>query len=401
MKPYGQHETPSSHNNAENGDGNPTSVQRSTSVQRERATDWTFWFHLSLFYPPAYVGEAYTRAATVTAVSTIVGGPLAALLMQLDGSLGMRGWQWLFLLEGLPCVGFAFVVWKYLPLDIKSSTFLSKNEKKVLNSILGHQPDGQRLPDEGDSNSEGHERRNCDDMRKRQALEVERDTPHAAPPEDLRSVLTRVLCCRKLYHLGLMWGFAECTLYGVIFWLPLIIRDALGEDSGGSPQSSGHGEGIQGAGLVAFFSAIPFFAAVVSMLWVARRSVVMDERRKHCYVSLYAGAVCMMAASCVDNKFLTFIMLTGAAAGVWAIHGPFMSWPSMCFVGTEKAPGIALINSMGAIGGFFGPSLIGVLSEGSTYSTAYAVLGLLLFASATLALIFQEPEQDVGRPQRP
>ncbi|CAG9462607.1 unnamed protein product [Pedinophyceae sp. YPF-701] len=327
------------------------------------------WFHLSCCFPPEHVGEAYTKVATVTAVSAIVGGPVAAALMQLDGAWGLRGWQWLFLLEGLPCIVMAGVVFLGLPHSLGRTGFLSDGERRLLEGLIA-----ARAARNSGREDEGAKR------------------------EGLRAQLARVGANAAVWHLGTVWGLAECTLYGVIFWMPLIIGDALGRDAaadGGGGNAPTH-HGVAGTGMVAVLSSIPFAAASISMLYVARRSVVKDERHRHTSYPLWAAAACLIIfvplGGVLGWGLLSFVALTIAAGGVWAIHGPFMSWPGMVLHGSDKALGIAVINSVGAIGGFVGPYLIGVLAHGrGDYSLAFAVLGVLLIASGALAWAFKEP----------
>ena len=319
------------------------------------------WYHLAQFYPAKYVGEAYTQVATVTALSAVVGGPLAAALMQLDGAAGLRGWQWLFVLEGVPTALMSVVVFLFLPRSPEHARWLSPDEGRAL-----------RRRSAGAAASQGP---SCED-------------------------LGRVVRLGAPWHLGVIWALAECSMYGCTFWIPLIIRSILGIEGppgAGAPHrllSGGPGGGGTSDVLrVSFASALPFSAATVAMLWLARRSARLDERKMHLVLPLLLGApllgfVTPLAARA--SPVAGIAALSAAASAVWSIHGPIMSLPAVLVPGPGRAAAVALMNSVGAVGGFAGPYLIGVLSADSGFEAAMGALGVLLLLGGLVALFIDE-----------
>jgi hypothetical protein len=212
-----------------------------------------------------------------------------------------------------------------------------------------------------------------------------------------------------------MWLTITTSMYGTIFFAPLIIRSmfdygekhvaessyngnsttphsepALSSGCGGGEDAS-HGSG---AG-VALLSMVPFAAAAVAMVVNARWAERANERHKHAGIPISMAAVAM-ALTPAMLKFVgpaaAFLSLVMAAACIWAFHGPFMSWPAVFLRGEEASLGFSMINSFGSLGGFVGPLLLGVLADtGGGYGAAMLVLAGLLALGAIGILNFKEP----------
>ena len=159
---------------------------------------------------------------------------------------------------------------------------------------------------------------------------------------------------------------------GISFWLPQIVQGA----SNRSPLE---------VGLV---SALPYVAAAVGMVWVGRRSDRTGERRGHVAVAALVGAAGLVAASQTTALTASVVCLSVAALGIWSALGPFWALPTMTLSGPAAAGGIALINSVGNVGGFVGPYLVGFVRERTaSFSAALMTLAALLVVGAALTIV--------------
>ncbi|CAL8464997.1 g4532 [Coccomyxa elongata] len=344
------------------------------------------WYSLALFYDDKELGVAYTTVAMATSVSGVLGGPIAAGLLSLDGLGGLHGWQWLFLLEGVPAIALGIAIWCALAHSPDRATFLAPEERVWL-----------------------VERR------------IKQSTAEAAATEEVRMdeklVVSQVAKAQQevpfyqswcIWYLGLVWTLVATGLDGIVFWGPILIHNILDMDS--SSDSAGAvdlTEDIQETGIstwatvqAALLSAIPFGLASICMLINARLAKKAEERQWHGAVPLLLGAVALalMPAFMGHVTWLAFVCLSLAAAGIWAIHGPLLSWPAAILQGTNAAAGFALMKMMGSVGSFCGPFLIGALSdeyEGSFVPPVLLLSGFLLLASV-LHFLFREPGSGQG-----
>jgi predicted MFS family arabinose efflux permease len=162
------------------------------------------------------------------------------------------------------------------------------------------------------------------------------------------------------------------ALYGVSFWLPQILRSLSNV----------------GDFTIGVLSAVPYIAAATGMLIVARLSDLSGERRRYVAGPALVGAAGLSATTLVSDPFLSLVCLSVAALGIWSALGPFWTLPASILTGSAAAGGIALINSVGNIGGFAGPYLIGAVRESTgSFSAAMFVLSGTLVAGAVLAML--------------
>lgn len=304
-------------------------------------------YYLTQWYTPGEMAVAYAKVRTATAVSGIIGGPLAGAIMHVSN------WRWLFALEAVPAFIITIALLIALDADPSQARFLNTDERAWL-------------------------------LRHVRSLRPHEDT---AGTDRLSARLSAAVRTRGLWTLVLVWLLYSCGYYGVIFWLPLLI---------GSSASSPLAVGL--------LSAVPYSAAVVSMLVVARSSDRTGERRAHIAGSATFGAVGFFCAAGVARFGGTattpmLACLSAAAAGVWAMFGPFWAIPTGLFKGDAAAAGFALINSVGVLGGFVGPWLVGVIKERTgSYDEALAAFGgiLLLSAAVSLCLAVNEGSGEGG-----
>jgi ACS family tartrate transporter-like MFS transporter len=291
-------------------------------------------YYLSGWFPAAARARAIARFMIAIPLSGVVGGPLSGALLGLNGHLGLAGWQWLFLLEGLPAVVLGFVVLGYLTDGPEEAAWLTPAERAWLNTHMSQ------------------ERVQC---QRRHGLSV-----------------LQALSNGTVWQLGLL--ILLCISFGQYvlgLWLPQIIR----EFSGLSDFT---------VGLV---SAVPNLVAAAAMVLVGAHSDRSGERVLHIAATAITAAFGFVASAYLHSPVLAVLALSLAAAGLQSAHGPFWTLPSAFLSGSAAAGGIALINSLGNLGGFVGPYVIGLLKGASgDFHSGLLLLALVPLAGAALAL---------------
>ena len=290
-------------------------------------------FYLTQWFPARDRAQALALFMTATAMAFVIGAPLSSALLQLDGALGLRGWQWLFLLEGLPGIVLAPVVLRHLVDRPADATWLTDAERSWLTATMAAE---------------------------------QRDAPHAHVT--LRAALTS----GRLWILSLLYLCIVIAFYGVSFWLPQIVQSTSGL---ASPT-------------IVLLSAIPYVAATIGLITISRRSDRTGERRWHIAVPCLIGAAGFIATVALPASLaVSLATLSIAAFGIWGSLGPFWTLPPAFLRGAAAAGGIALVNSIAAVGGFAGPFLIGwVRDVTGTFSAGLLILAALLGLAAAIAL---------------
>lgn len=297
-------------------------------------------YYLTLWFAEEDMGLSYTIVMTSTAVSGIIGGPAAGLIMTyMDGVFGIRSWRWLFIVEAVPTIVLAVVMFFYLDGEPSKSRFLTREERDWLVN------------------------------RQQRELE-ERTGAHSV------GGLREALRMRWLWIITAIWLLYSCGYYGIIFWLPLLLKSV-------SDMSNV---------LVGFVSSVPYLSAGLAMILVARSSDRSRERRLHLAMSAFISAIGFLGASAIHSLFgeklpLLLLCLSVAASGVWAMFGPYWGIPTSILSGETAAAGFAMINSVGVVGGYLGPFLMGELTERTkTYDLALAVFGGFMILCGALAI---------------
>jgi ACS family tartrate transporter-like MFS transporter len=291
--------------------------------------------YLTYWFPVDARGRAVARFMTATAMAGVVGGPISGLLLRMNGVAGLAGWQWLFLMEGIPAVALGFLVFFILPDGPGDARWLSPDERAWILSRVEQEQETQRL----------HH--------------------HSTLGEALRSV--------HVWTLAFIYFAVIISFYGISLWLPQIVKLFSGVSDL----------------LVGFISAIPYIAASIGMVMIGRSSDHKRERRWHVAISAFAGAVGLIIAGFLKMPAAEIAALSLAAVGIWGTLGPFWAMSSEFLTGTAAAAGIALINSIGNLGGFVGPYMIGVVRT-RTDNFAFALIALavcpLIGSVVTLSL---------------
>jgi len=291
-------------------------------------------FYLSEWFPADARARAVARFMTAIPVSGMIGGPISGALLGLGGWLGLAGWQWLFLLEGLPAVALGFAVLRYLPDRPENAAWLTLEQRACLVDRLAT------------------ERQQC--------------------VEHHGFGVARALSSPIVWQMGLL-VFLSISFgqYALGLWLPQIVRGFSGLSD------------LQ----IGFVSAIPNLVAAVAMVIVGAHSDRTGERCLHIAAASAVAAAAFLACALVKSPTLAVMFLSIASAGLLSAHGPFWPLPSKFLTGAAAAGGIALINSLANLSGFAGPYAIGLLNTASgDFRTGLLLLAFVPLAGMGLAL---------------
>jgi D-galactonate transporter len=282
--------------------------------------------YLTYWYPAHRRARMVAVFMSGVAVAGVVGGPLSGWIMKtFAGHHGLSGWQWLFLLEGVPSMLLGVWTLFYLDDGIRSAKWLSEDDKLQL------------------------ERAIADDGKQQQHMR-----------------LAQVFSNGKVWLLALVYFLFVMGLYGVSFWLPQLIKNS----------------GVDDVLTIGLLTAIPYFVAAVVMVLAARHSDRSGERRWHAAVAALAGALGLIVANVYsDSTVIAMAALSVATAGILSTFPIFWSLPTAMLGGAAAAAGIALINSVGNLAGFVSPYLVGAIKD-ATHSTAN---GIYLLAASLVA----------------
>src|ERR1700716_1063591 len=279
--------------------------------------------YLTYWYPAEYRARFLAAFAIAVPVSTVIGAPISGLLLGLDGLLGLKGWQWLFIIEGIPSVMLGILTWFYLTARPEKAAWLTPAQKAWLSSKL--------------------------------------ESEIAAKQAAQHLSLGQALASPKVLTLSLIYFGFVGALYGMQFWLPQIVKAF-----GFSNAQTG------------FVTAEPYLFGTVAMILWARHSDATRERVMHVGAPLLLTAVALGVCGYMDNPYVTTVALIVAAIGIFGTFAVFWTLPTAWLSGTAAAGAIALINSIGNLAGFGGPYLIGWVKEATgSPSTGLLVLAVL------------------------
>jgi len=275
-------------------------------------------------------------------LSSVIGAPLSGALLSLNGVFGIAGWRWLFLLEGLPPMLLGAFCLFMLCDRPEEATWLKPAEREWIVGVLRAEDTAQR-----------------------------RRTPQAF---------------LAAFGDGGVWAFAiayvgiNMGIYGITLWLPQIIKP-LGFSNF----------------VTSLLTTIPYLLTAIAMILWARNSDRMKERRWHVTIPCVVASAGLIASAHAGNPWLGFAAITVAAIGIIGLLSIFWSLPSAMLSGSAAACGIALINSVGNLGGFAGPYLIGYLREATnSFQVALSVLAIFpLIASAILFTVTRQRQVHV------
>ena len=310
-------------------------------------------YYLTLWYPPQRRARAVALFMAATPVAGLVGAPLSGLLLDLHGLHGLSGWQWLFVLEGVPAVLLGVTVLRYLPNGPADARWLLPAERAAIaNGLTGGAGRAGRAGRAGLDGRDG------------------RDGRDAPAPGALAQPLGNTLAAlAKSPQVWLLSGayFALCVgMYGLVMWMPTLIGEVLGAAS--TPLRVG------------LLSAVPYLGGAVGMVAIGRHSDATGERRWHTagplFISAGGFAASLLTPPGLHGPWWSLCCYTVATIGLWGLLGPFWTIPTGLLTGAAAAGGVALINSIGNTGGFVGPTLVGLVRD----ATGSHTIGFLAIA---------------------
>ncbi len=303
------------------------------------------FYFFSLWIPHQERAKVLGMFTSVTAIANIVGGPLATSLLELDGLWGFKGWQLVFILEGAPSVLVGIVTLFYLTDRPESAGWLAANERSWLIETL-----------KGD-----------------RAL---KEKVGAA------SLLQGFLDPRVLIVVAISFFNVACT-FGIVFWLPQIVKGFGGL------------ENVE----VGFLSAVPFvFGGLATVLW-GWHSDYTGDRRWHLAIGGLMAAAGFTIAGVANTPVMSFVGLCVATIGVWSTFGVFWAALSDFLTGVAAAVGFSLTTTLGALGGFFGPTIMGVAkSYTQSFSGGLYALAIFGLIQAVLPLWLRKEPQPAAVP---
>ena len=288
-------------------------------------------YYITLWFPAAYRARIVGWFMFAIPISTVIGAPISGYVLNMDGMGGLHGWQWLFILEGIPSLILTVFVLLYLPDGPKDAKWLDDAERQWLQSTLDA------------------ERRNRESFVK----------------INWKQSLTNW----RVIALGFVYMGVTVPLYGLGFFLPQIIR----------------GFGGLGNVEIGFINAFPYLIGAIAMLWWTRLSDARKERKGFVVLSLALICVGLVGAAMTSQPVPKMAFVTVASFGIFTALPVFWTLPTTILSGTAAAAGIAWINSIGNLGGYIGPTIFGTLKD-RTGNDFYAVLFLALLAVVGIVL---------------
>jgi MFS transporter, ACS family, tartrate transporter len=270
-------------------------------------------------------------------LSSVIGGPLSGFILDtLNGSTGLSGWQWLFIIEGVPSILIGLWALRYLTDKPKEAVWLDPDERVALQARIDHE------------------------HKNREAVRHYR--------------LGEALISPRVLGLGLVYFGIGTAAYGLVYWLPQIIKD-MATDVGLDRVT-----GVSINTLTGYLFAVPFAFAVVGMIWWTRHSDVTHERVWHVICPAIVSGLALIASAYIANPVLAAVALIICAMGIYAALPTFWTLPTGFLTGSAAAGGIALINSIGNLGGFVGPYAMGWMKD----ATGETTLGLVALAACSI-----------------
>jgi ACS family tartrate transporter-like MFS transporter len=281
---------------------------------------FTYWF------PSHYRGRVISTLFIAQPVANAVASIASAAILEMDGVLGLKGWQWIFVIEALPAVLLAFVVLTVMTDKPALAGWLAPDEKNWLQARIDEE--SRRIESVG------------------------------------RLSLLRALGDPRVLALSMIYLMSVTANYGIVFFMPQIIK--------------GIGLTNMMTGLV---SSVPYIIGVIGLLawgWSSDRN---NERRWHLIAASTVGALGLAFAAWSGASYWALIGMSAATVGIYGSRAAFWPMPSIFLTGTAAAGAIALINATGNLGGYFGPFIVGWIKD----STGSFEAGLYFLAACSLA----------------
>ena len=291
--------------------------------------------YLTYWFPQREQARALALFIAANPVTNILGAPVSGLILDHVHWLGVSSWRWLLILEGIPAIVFGFLTYFLLPNRPEEAKFLATDEKEWIRAELQRE-EQQKL-----------ERR--------------------------RYSVLQVLASGRVWHLVLIYFGMMVGSYTLISWAPQLVKSL---------------SSLYSNSIVGFLLPIPYLVGVAGMIVISQSSDRNAERRYHVAIPALVGGTALVLLGANHSTFLTVVLLSFVAIGAYGSMGPFWALPCEFLTGFSAAAGIALINSIGNLGGLVGPYMTGAIAmrTGNPYG-GLALAGAFLFVSATLVLL--------------
>jgi ACS family tartrate transporter-like MFS transporter len=274
---------------------------------------------------------------TAVPVSYIIGAPVSGLVLDHVHWMALASWRWLLILEGLPAILGGIISYFLLPSRPAEADFLSVQEKGWIAASL--------------------------DLEKCEKV-----------GEELSAL--RALAHRRVWHLALISLTFQIGAYAINFWIPQGVKSL---------------SNLYSNTVVGILVMIPYLAGLFVMILVSRRSDRKLERRHHAAIPVIVGGTALILLGASNSPLLSIALWTLAGMGYLGFNGPFWSLPSDFLSDASAASGIALITSIGSLGGFVGPSIVGAAANGpGGIYRGLAIAGVSFFVTAGLVLILPQ-----------
>ncbi|EEG09618.1 MFS transporter [Pseudogulbenkiania ferrooxidans] len=297
--------------------------------------------YLSYWFPARHRAGVTALFMAAAPISTALGSPISAALLEMHGVMGLAGWQWLFIIEAVPAFILGVAVFFFMTDKPEQAKWLKEDERTWLIQTM-----------------------------------AEENSRKAA---DAKHGILSGLANPRVLALAMIYFGTSAGLYTLGIWAPQIIKQ-LGVSSM----------------TVGFLNAIPPIISVIAMVWWSRHSDRTGERTWHVILACLAAAVGLVVAAGSNSIIGLIAALTLVNIGISCAKPPLWSMPTAFLSGAAAATGIATINSIGNLGGFVGPAMIGWTKDqtGSFAGGLYFVSGLLVL-SAVLTLVLARSAKPV------
>jgi len=284
--------------------------------------------YLTYWFPSRYRARVISSLFVAVPVANGLASVISGAILGMDGIWGLRGWQWVFIIEAVPAVLLALVVLKYMTDRPALATWLTADERDWLE----------------------------------QELQSERRTVETRHKLNLLQSLTDI----RVVILSFIYFASATASYGIAFFLPQIVK----------------GLGNQSNFMTGVLSGIPYFIGVLGLLAFGYSSDRMKERRWHLICSSSIAGVGFLGMALVGTSYWSLVFMSIATVGIYGSRPSFWSMPSLFLTGTAAAAGIALINSLGNLGGYVGPMIVGWIRDSTqSFEMALYFLAGCAFAS--------------------
>lgn len=297
--------------------------------------------YLTYWLPRRWRARNIALFALGIPLSSVIGAPISGVLLGLDGTLGFKGWQWLYILEAVPALIVGVAIWMFLTDKPEQADWLKPEEREWLLTTLARERAG-----------------------------------HVEKVEKVSFLQqAKLLIDPRVVVFSIVFFGTGIPSYGLNFWLPQIVK------------GFGHVSNVE----IGLISALPFLCGAIAQVLWARHSDLKRERTLHILAAALVAAAGLAVCFWIKSPIFSLAALSLSAAGTYALKGPFLSGVSESFSDKTAATGIALVSSFGNLSGFAAPWMIGVIKQATgTFPPALLAMGVFAFVGG-LAIFLRPP----------